>query len=206
MVSCPLLRCHASKTARHLHAWASIVLSSREASTRLKNSHFVHRSTDTQRSYSHCCGGYFKNRDPRLRPTSHLWREVGIANAHIPFPTWHLRSGKWELKREFPFLKYPTQFKYRIHVQMRFIVPIEGEAISPLSWEGIWLSILIFQNGPHARWRCCFVCNIQRYFISLKLEDPIETRQLQIVLHYFVFYTSLVEVYSLFFAIGTSDS
>ena len=169
--------------------------------------------------------GYFKNGNPRLRPTfrdptsqskmlslenfPHPTCEVkGSGDCEFSYHISHMASEKWEvgLIREFPFLKYPTQFKYRIHVQMRFIVPIEGEAISPLSWEGIWLSILIFQNGPHARWRCCFVCNIQRYFISLKLEDPIETRQLQIVLHYFVFYTFLVEVYSLFFAIGTSDS
>ena len=39
------------------------------------------------------------------------WGKVGIVNAYIPFPTWHLRSGKCDvwLKGEFPFLKYLPQ-------------------------------------------------------------------------------------------------
>ena len=32
------------------------------------------------------------------------WREVGIVNACIPFPTWHLRSGKWDSNENSCFL------------------------------------------------------------------------------------------------------
>ena len=43
-------------------------------------------------------------------PISHFMREVwcekwevGIVNAYIPFPTWHLRSGKWDSNKDSRF-------------------------------------------------------------------------------------------------------